>query len=219
MSENQVSAILERVGAIITDSHLVYTSGRHGSSYVNKDALYPHITETSLVCAQIAAEFATAGVEVVAGPTIGGVIMAQWVAYHLEQHSGKPVLAVYAEEEGSGASRRRVFRRGYDELLRSRRVLIVEDILTTGISARLVVDAVRASGGEPLGVGALCNRGGVTAETLAVPRLLALVEVPLQSYAAEECPLCRSGVAVETRVGKGAAFLEKTKAPENQESD
>lgn len=207
MSENQVSAILERVGAIITDSHLVYTSGRHGSSYVNKDALYPHIQETSFVCAQIAAGFAGAGVEVVAGPTIGGVIMAQWVAYHLEQLGGDPVLAVYAEEESSGADRRRVFRRGYGELLQGRRVLIVEDILTTGISARLVVDAVRESGGEPLGVGALCNRGGVTDETLAVPQLLALVAVPLQSFAAEECPLCRAGIPVETRVGKGAAFL------------
>jgi orotate phosphoribosyltransferase len=208
MSEHAVSNILERVGAIITDSHLVYTSGRHGSSYVNKDALYPHIKETSFICAQIAAEFAGTGVEIVAGPTIGGVIMAQWVAYHLEQRNGQPVLAVYAEEDGSGETRQRVFRRGYGELLQGRRVLIVEDILTTGISARLVVDAVRANGGEPLGVGALCNRGGVTAETLAVPQLLALVEVPLQSFAAAECPLCRAGVPVETRVGKGAAFLE-----------
>jgi orotate phosphoribosyltransferase len=210
MSEHTVSAILERVGAIITDSHLVYTSGRHGSSYVNKDALYPHIKETSFICEQIAADFASADIEVVAGPTIGGVILAQWVAYHLEQHSGRPVLAVYAEEEGSSADRRRVFRRGYGELLQNRRVLIVEDILTTGISARLVVDAVRTSGGEPVGVGALCNRGGVTPETLAVPRLLALVEVPLQSFAAEECPLCRAGVPVETRVGKGAAFLAQS---------
>lgn len=207
MSENSVAAILERVGAIITGSHLVYTSGRHGSSYVNKDALYPHTRETSYVCSQIAAGFAGAGVDVVAGPTIGGVIMAQWIAYHLEQLSGTAVLAVYAEEEGSGAARRRVFRRGYGDLLAGRRVLIVEDILTTGISARLVVDAVRASGGEALGVGALCNRGDVSAASLGVPELLTLIDVPLQSYSADECPLCRSGVPIETRVGKGAAFL------------
>jgi orotate phosphoribosyltransferase len=166
--------LLRQVGAIITDTHVVYTSGRHGSSYVNKDALYPHTSATSAVCATIAEQFAEAGVEVVAGPTVGGVIMAQWAAHHLSARTGREVLAIYAEEETVDGEKRRVFRRGYDALLAGRRTLIVEDILTTGGSARLVVEAARRQGGEVLGVAALCNRGGISAEDLGAPTLFSL---------------------------------------------
>ncbi len=207
MSDTDVLATLAAVGALISGDHLVYTSGRHGSSYVNKDALYPHTVATSAVCARIAERFADAGVEVVAGPTVGGVILAQWTAHHLSALAGGEVLAVYAEEEQIDERRRRVFRRGYDALLAGRRVLVVEDILTTGGSARMVVEAVAAAGGDVVGVGAICNRGGVTAEVLGAPLLFALAELPLESFAPEECPLCRAGVPINTRVGKGAAFL------------
>lgn len=203
-------AILRQVGALITDDHIVYTSGRHGSTYVNKDALYPHTAATSAVCAVIAQRYAAADVEVVAGPTVGGVIMAQWTAHHLSAILGREVLAVYAEEEQAGETRRRLFRRGYDALVSGRRVLVVEDILTTGGSARLVIEAVAAAGGAVVGVGALCNRGGLTAELLGAPALYALAEVPLASWAAEECPLCRDGVPVNTRLGKGATYRGKT---------
>jgi len=213
VSERTVLELLSDLDAIVTDDHLVYTSGRHGSSYVNKDALYPDTAAISAVCARIAAEFAPADVEVVAGPTVGGVIMAQWTAHHLSARYGRRVLAVYAEEEGAGEERRRVFRRGYDALVAGRRVLVVEDILTTGLSARLVVAAVAAAGGSAVGVGALCNRGEVSAAALAAPALFALVSLPMVTYAPEECPLCRAGVPVNTRLGKGAAFLKATGRP------
>ncbi len=208
-SEAEIRAILEQVDAMITDSHLVYTSGRHGSSYVNKDALYPHTAETRQICAAIAARFWEANVEVVAGPTVGGIIMAQWVAHHLSELTRRPVLAVYAEESGAEGEQRRIFRRGYDNLIAGKRVLVVEDVLTTGGSARQVVDAVRDTGGQVIGLGALCNRGGLTAAVLDVPAFVALIVEPLESWAAAECPLCQAGVPINTRVGKGAAFLAR----------
>jgi orotate phosphoribosyltransferase len=194
---------LNQVGALITDTHVVYTSGRHGNSYVNKDALYPHTAATSAVCGVIAEQFAEEGIEVVAGPTVGGVIMAQWVAHHLSQRSGREVLAIYAEEEISAGEKRRLFRRGYDELLVGKRILIVEDILTTGGSARQVVEAVARQGGETVGVAALCNRGGVTAEQLQAPTLFCLTSIPLESFDPATCPLCAAGIPINTRVGKG----------------
>ncbi|MCS6883409.1 MAG: phosphoribosyltransferase family protein [Oscillochloridaceae bacterium] len=209
MNGDDILALLASVGALITNDHLVYTSGRHGSSYVNKDALYPHTAATAAVCERIARRFTGAGVEVVAGPAIGGVILAQWTAYHLSALEGREVLAVYAEEETAAEGKRRVLRRGYDALTRGRRVLVVEDVLTTGGSARQVVEAVQAAGGEVIGVGALCNRGGVTADTVAVPELFALVDVPLESYGAEDCPLCAAGVPINTQVGKGAAYVRE----------
>jgi orotate phosphoribosyltransferase len=202
MTEPTVLETLERLGALITNSHVVYTSGRHGSSYVNKDALYPHTAETAAACALIAAHFAGAGVEVVAGPTVGGVILAQWVAHQLPAlPNGERPLAIYAEEQGAGGAR--VFRRGYDALVPGRRVLVVEDILTTGGSARKVVAAVRALGGEVVGLGALCNRGGLSAEALDIPNFFALASLTLYSYDPADCPLCRDGVPINTRVGKG----------------
>jgi orotate phosphoribosyltransferase len=207
MTESEVLETLARVGALITGDHIVYTSGRHGSSYVNKDALYPHTMATSAVCAQIAQHFAAADIEVVAGPTVGGVIMAQWTAHHLGAILRREVMAVYAEEEQTDMGKARTFRRGYDALVAGRRVLVVEDILTTGGSARTVVEAVEKAGGSVVGVAALCNRGGVTAEVLGAPELYSLARVPLESWAAEECPLCASDVPVNTRLGKGAAFV------------
>jgi len=197
---DQVLAILERVGAVLTGTHVVYTSGRHGETYVNKDALYPSTEDTSAVCKLLAQHFASAGVEVVAGPTVGGVILAQWVAHHSEPGAdGRLPAAIYAEEVNG----QRVFRRGYDSFLPGKRVLVVEDILTTGGSARKVVETVRAAGGEVVGLGALCNRGGVTAQQVGAPELYALTALPLQSWEAADCPLCRSGVAINTTVGKG----------------
>jgi orotate phosphoribosyltransferase len=207
MTESEVLETLARVGALITGDHIVYTSGRHGSSYVNKDALYPHTATTSDVCAQIAQHFAATNIEAVAGPTVGGVIMAQWTAHHLGAILGREIMAVYAEEEQTEAGKQRTFRRGYDALVAGRRVLVVEDILTTGGSARTVVEAVVKAGGTVVGVAALCNRGGVTAEVLGAPELYSLTSVPLESWAAEECPLCASLIPVNTRLGKGAAFV------------
>jgi orotate phosphoribosyltransferase len=214
MPEQEVLPILQRVGALITNSHVVYTSGRHGSRYINKDALFPHTAETSQICALLAAHFAAAEVEVVAGPTIGGVIMAQWVAHHLSQLSGRPVLAVYAEEEGSGAERRRVFRRGYGDLLTGRRVLAVEDVLTTGGSVRMVIAAIKQQGGDVVGLGALYNRGGLQAAALGVPDFYALLDIPIESWDAADCPLCQAGTPINTSVGKGAAFLAKANRQE-----
>jgi len=207
MTEFEVLETLSRVGALVTGDHIIYTSGRHGSSYVNKDALYPHTAATSAVCAQIAQHFALSGIETVAGPTVGGVIMAQWTAHHLGVLLNQEIMAVYAEEEQTDAGKRRIFRRGYDAFVSGRLVLVVEDILTTGGSARTVVDAVERAGGIVVGVAALCNRGGITAEVLGAPDLYSLAKVPLESWAAADCPLCAAGIPVNTRLGKGATFV------------
>lgn len=200
MSDINVLEVLERVGALLTNTHVLYKSGRHGEAYVNKDALYTSPADTSAVCRLIAEHFAAANIEVVAGPTIGGVILSQWVAYHLGQITDGPApVAVFAEE----VNNQRVFRRGYDAFLPGKRVLVVEDILTTGGSALNVVRTVKAAGGEVIGLAALCNRGGVTAEVVEAPELFALANINLNSWAPEECPLCKQGVPINTSVGKG----------------
>ena len=206
MTESEVLKILHQVGAIITGSHIVYTSGQHGSSYVNKDAVYPHTGEISRLCRAIAEKFSQTGVEVVAAPALGGIILSQWTAHHLSELDGRNVLAVYAEKSGDGF----VIQRGYDKLISGKKVLVVEDILTTGGSVKKVVETVRALGGQVTAVAALCNRGGVTAEGLGnLPELFALVNLQLEAWDEKECPLCAKNVPVNTSIGKGREFLAK----------
>jgi orotate phosphoribosyltransferase len=194
----RAAAILSESGAVLQDSHVVYTSGRHGSAYVNKDAVYPHTERVRELCAMMAELARPLGAEVVCGPAMGGIILAQWTGHAL----GLP--AVYAEKASEGGM---VLKRGYDRVVRGRRVLVVEDVLNTGGSIAEAVRAVATAGGIVAGAVALCNRGGVTADAIGVPVLHALVEVALDSWAADACPLCRDGVPINTDVGKGREFL------------
>lgn len=203
MASREVLELLASYSAVLTDTHVVYTKGQHGSAYVNKDVLYPHTDVVSRLCLMMAAPVSQAGIDVVAGPTVGGVILSQWTASHLMRLSSREVLAVYAEKDGEGF----VIKRGYDRLIAGKRVLVVEDILTTGGSVKAVVAAVRAAGGHVDSVFALCNRGGVTAAMIDAPILYSLVDVRLNAYNAGECPLCASGVKFRTDVGHAKEFL------------
>lgn len=205
MNEQQVLNVLQRVGAVITNSHIVYASGKHGSAYVNKDAVYLHPAETSLLCKEIARRFTEDVVDVVIAPAVGGVILSQWVAYHLTRLAIQGVFAVYAEKAEGGDTF--VIKRGYDQLVAGKNVLVVEDVLTTGGSAKKVVVAARANGGNVIGLGALCNRGGITPQDVAdVPKLRALVNVSLDAWEEADCPLCAGNVPINTDVGRGRWF-------------
>lgn len=221
MDEASVLSELQGAGALITKSHIVYTSGKHGSDYVNKDAIFAHPRLMSLLCRKLAIHFSDE-VEVVVGPAIGGAIIAQSVARQLNQLDGGPeVHAVFAEKdefpkEDSSTGERLVLKtrrfslkRGYGEFVRGKWTLVVEDVLTTGESAKSVIQAVRALGAKIVGVGAFVNRGGVTAEMLGVPSLYSLVNVNLEAWDEAECPFCKRGVPVNTEVGKGREYLSR----------
>lgn len=210
MNEQEVLQILGKVGAVIANSHIVYTSGKHGTAYVNKDAVYPHTKETSDLCRAIAEQFANDGVEVVIAPAIGGVILSQWTAHHLSEITRREVFGVYAEKAENGDTF--IIKRGYDKIVAGKNVLVVEDVLTTGGSAKKVVEATHALGGNVIGLGVLCNRGGITPQDVAdPPRLFALVNVKLDAWDEVGCPLCAQNVPINTDVGKGRDFLARQK--------
>ena len=208
LSKEEIARIFAGTKAIITSSHVVYKSGKHGSAYVNKDAIYPHTMQISLLCQEIARRFASDGVEVVVAPAVGGVILSQWVAYHLTIISGSQVLGIYADKAEDGQSF--VIKRGYDKVATGKNVLVVEDVLTTGDSAKKVIEVIRTLRGRVIGLGVLCNRGQVTeADVASIPRLTALLNVELDTYDEEACPLCQRGIPINTDVGKGREFLAR----------
>ena len=172
-----VEAALVESGALM-DGHFLLTSGRHSARYIEKFRLLEQPRLTSRLCREIARRFEHERVECVVGPVTGGIILAFETARHLGTR------AVYAERGEGGAGF--TFRRGF-QLKPGERVLIVEDIVTTGGSVLQVLEAVRQAGGEPIGVGLLVDRSGGGVQ-FAVPRTEALLSLSIESYAPGEVP-------------------------------
>ena len=118
-------------GAIIQNTHVVYTSGRHGGAYLNKDVIYSHTTAVSICCTWIAEHFKEWATLLLLW--LSAVSHRSVTAYHLTHATSQPVLAVYPEIQADASF---AFVRVYDRLLCATRVLIVEDILTTGVGQR-----------------------------------------------------------------------------------
>jgi orotate phosphoribosyltransferase len=206
MNEKEVLEILGKVGAVLVDGHFVYKSGMHGSKYVNKDAVYPHLEESDKLAEAMAEIFIGDEVEVVVGPAVGGALFARDVARRLVQITSRKIMPVFADKDGLNF----VIKREYDKIVAGKRVLVVEDVLTTGTSAGLSVEAVRTVGGIVVGLGAICNRGGVKSEDVGNPtKFSSLINVSFETYRSEDCPFCKTGVPINTDVGKGREFLAK----------
>ncbi len=203
---DNVVDILKKVGAVIANDHFVYTSGKHGSVYVNKDAVYPHTAETSQIGELFAEKFKDIDVDVVAAPALGGIILSQWVAYHLSKLKGKEVLGVYTEKTHE---KDQIFTRGYDKLVAGKNVLVIEDLTTTGGSVRKVVDSVKKIGGNVVGVGVMVNRDPehVTSEVVGGP-LMALGVLKAEAVDEADCQLCKTNVPVNTNVGHGKKYMQ-----------
>lgn len=210
MNNAELLAQFAGVGAIITDSHFVYSSGRHSSVYINKDALYLHTKTISALCDAMTQPYPADQIDVVVGPVLGGIVLSQWAAHHINaRRTNGETLAVYAEKEGDGPEKQFVFHRGYDRFIAGKNILVVEDILTTGGSARRVIELVQRYGGKVIGLSALCNRGGVTAEQVGNVPLHTLLTITLETYTEQECPFCEQGIPINTQLGKGRAFLAR----------
>lgn len=207
MTQQEIEHIFEEVGAVITGSHIVYTSGKHGTAYINKDAVYPHTEKISTLCAEIADRFVKDEPDAVVAPALGGIILSQWIAHHLTVKLGRPVYGVYAEKTDDGGF---VIKRGYDTLIQGKNILLAEDVLTTGGSIKKVVGVVRDIGANIIGVAALCNRGNITAGDIGnVPKLDALLAVALDAWEETDCPMCKRRTPINTVVGKGREYLAK----------
>lgn len=205
MNEDDVLKVLQDVGAFRA-GHFVFTSGLHASTYINKDAIYPHTHAVSALCKAFAEKFKNDNVEAVIGPAYGAIILSTWTAYHLTDTYGKDVWGVYADKVSDGL----VIRRGYDKLISGKRTLIVEDITTTGGSLRKVIDSARAAGADVIGAAVIANRGHVTRGEIGnPPRFEELVQVELDQWPEEECALCKRGIPVNTDVAHGADFMKK----------
>ena len=203
---NDIISIIKKVNGIITDSHIVYTSGKHGSVYINKDAVYPHTAETSEIGKMFAEKYKDHNIEVVVGPALGGIILSQWTAYHLSQLTGREVLGLYTEKD---EHKNQVFTRGYGDMIKNKNVLVIEDITDTGGSVKKVVDTVKSAGVNVIAAGVMVNRDpiNVTSETIGAP-FEALGTLKADAVEEADCFLCKQNIPINTSVGHGKKYMQ-----------
>ncbi|MBS1709240.1 MAG: orotate phosphoribosyltransferase [Armatimonadetes bacterium] len=166
--------LLEQSGAVL-HGHFLLTSGRHSEVYFEKFRVLERPDVLSALCTAIASHFQGVEVDVVAGPTTGGIIIAFEVARQL----GVPALYV---ESVDG---KKTLRRG-GAVAAGARVLVVDDVLTTGLSVKETIDVVQAAGGQCIGAGVLIDRASGDLG-FTVP-LFAAYRVEAESYAPDAVP-------------------------------
>ncbi len=198
--------ILKKVHAVKTDNHFVYTSGKHGEVYVNKDAVYPHPMEASNIGKLFAEKYKDLDIDVVAAPALGGIILSTWTAYHLSRMKGKEILGVYAEKMPDKSM---AFTRGYDKLIEAKKVLVIEDLATTGGSVKKVVELVRNTGGTVVAVCVMVNRDpdNVTSESIGAP-FDSLGILKAEAWDEADLPEHIKSRPINTSVGHGKKYLE-----------
>jgi orotate phosphoribosyltransferase len=181
---------LKEVGAWLS-GHFLLASGLHSNEYIQCQKLLQFPRYGAAVAEGLAQMLKERGIsaQTVVGPALGAVHWELLVAQALDKLQGqpeKPVRGVFAERpDGKFEIRRGI------ELEPGEPVVVVEDVTTTGGSARDVVQLVRALGAKPVAVGAIIDRSGGNAQ-FDVP-FLSLVQLNLQSYKPEDCPMCKAG--------------------------
>ena len=177
---NNTEEIFQKSGALLK-GHFLLTSGLHSPAYWEKFRVLQFPNYTEQLCRMIADHFRKQEIQVVAGPTTGGIILAFEVARQLG------IRGIFAEKEGE----ERTFRRGFN-IDPGERVLIVDDILTTGSSIREVTGAVNRLGGKIIGIGVLVDRSE-QATDFGVP-LFSCHRAVTTTYQPEDCPLCAAKI-------------------------
>jgi len=193
-TREELLQLFETAGAI-RHGHFELSSGTHSDTYVQCALVlqYPHFAEK--LGKALAALFSDARIDAVVSPALGGVIIGQEVARALpapRDTIGGGVPALFVERDGSGTM---TLRRGFT-LKPDQHVLVVEDVWTTGGSTEEAIHVVQEAGGRVVAAGALIDRSGGTIEFPVESN--ALIQMKIDSYEPEDCPLCRQGnVAVK----------------------
>ena len=181
LTPREVERIFREAGAL-RDGHFLLSSGKHSPRYLEKFQVLQWPKETERLCAAMVERISVLAPDTIAGPTTGGIILAHEVGRQMGTR------AVYAERDENG--RGRVFRRGF-QLDPGSRVVVVDDIMTTGGSVQETIDAVRSQGAIVVGAAVIVDRSAGAAD-LRVP-LHALWSLDIPTYEESTCPLCASG--------------------------
>jgi len=180
MTETEILQIFRENSALL-EGHFILSSGLHSDRYIQCALVLQHPRVAERLCSELAEKLRGLGASVVAAPALGGILVAHEVARALG------IRALFTERQDSLMTLRRGF-----SIAPGEPALVVEDVLTTGLSTRETMQCVEEAGGKVIGAGSLIDRSGGTID-LGVPRS-ALLTLTIQNYDPAQCPLCRSGI-------------------------
>lgn len=179
MKREEAVEIFEKSGALM-EGHFKLTSGRHSNRYMQCAQVLKHPDYTEKLAKHIAEKYADETIDVVVGPAMGGII----VAYEVARQLGVP--GIFCERQDGQMALRRGF-----VINPGQRVLVVEDVVTTGGSVEEVIQVVKNFGGDVVGVAVLVDRSGGKVDFGV--RKEAVLTLEIESWEAEDCPLCKAG--------------------------
>lgn len=182
MTDQQVLDLFRQSGALL-EGHFRLSSGLHSNRYLQSALVLQHPDLAARLGEAIAQRASALRPTVVLSPALGGIVIGQEAARALG------VRAIFAERQEGKLTLRRGF-----SLTSTDRVLVVEDVITTGLSTRETIDVANAAGAQVVGAASIIDRGNNDA-TLGVP-LFALVKLEVPAYQPDACPLCASGQPV-----------------------
>jgi orotate phosphoribosyltransferase len=180
MTQDEIIAIFKKSGAFL-EGHFLLSSGLHSPQYVEKFRALEYPKYTEALCKEIAENFKQDNVELVVGPMTGGILLAHEVAKELNTRS------MFTERVDNIMT----FRRGF-KFEPGTRILVVEDVITTGGSVHEVIKVIKELGGIVVGVGYLVDRSSGRADFGV--KQIPLMKLNIQTYSPEECPLCKNGI-------------------------
>ena len=182
MTHDEALCILKEAGVLL-EGHFRLTSGRHSGKYLQCAKIFQNSKYSEIMCKALADKFRDDKIDLVIGPAIGAVIMSYEMGRQLN------VPNIFAEREAGEMKLRRGF---YIE--EGARVLVVEDVVTTGGSVKEVLEIVKKSGAQVVGVGSIVDRTGGKIDFGV--KYSAVVSMEVESFEAEQCPLCKKGIEI-----------------------
>jgi len=194
MNENEILAMYEDAGALL-NGHFILSSGRHSARYLQSALVLMNIDHATKLAQELIGKVADADqIDMVVAPAIGGLVIGQEVARLMR----KPFL--FTERKEGEMQLRRGF-----SIPEAARILVVEDVITTGGSVCECMAVLRQHGGKPVQVLAVVDRAPDEAGRFDVPYATA-IELNVETHAADACPICRAGLLPAIKPGsRGAA--------------
>ncbi len=181
MDHDEVLAILKDCDALL-QGHFLLTSGRHSGSYLQCALVCQHPKICARLSAELAQPFNHDKIDTVIGPAVGGIVLAYELARALDARN------IFMERDNEGSM---ILRRGFS-LQPGERVIVAEDVMTTGGTVAEIVTRAEDAGAEVVGVACLVDRGGL--KRFAGRQLASMLQIDFPTYAPDECPLCREGL-------------------------
>lgn len=183
LSKEKVLEIF-RKSKVLMEGHFLLTSGRHSDKYLQCARVFQYSEYTEQLAGALADEFHSDKIDLVIGPALGGIILS----YEMGRSLG--VKTLFSEREKGEM----VLRRGF-EIPKGAKVLVVEDVITTGGSVQEVIDLVHQYGAEVIGVGAFVDRSGGNVDFGS--KFRAVISLDVESFSPEACPLCKANKPLE----------------------